>query len=274
MARSFLVLIQQPLPLRCEFNAEAIAGVDNGCKAEGWPSGLFCDGEKDCLQKWNPWPAPLSFLPCTCFSAPPSISLSVEGLLFSANNADSMQVASACSGLEGLCGTRGSALISPCPSTGLLQRGRIYGYTTVHSSRWMSLTTLFRTKRSPQERKPLGGPCAFHNLARGNCSHCLSLRQWGRMKLSPDVSGSVLVDGCTAEHKLKTGYVCVQWASSPHQRAIYLVVPISCRVDTLVPNPLILTVTESLGSHWGRGETHRAPLMSCHVTPLQTASCV
>lgn len=105
--------------------------------------------------------------------------------------------------------------------------------------------------------KPLqGGPCSYYDL-RGIAITASALRQNERTTHS--------AEACARAPVRNRPIKCVQWNSAPHRRAICLVVPISCCVDTLVADSPIPTVTESPGSHCGKRETARALVIShCH----------
>ncbi len=105
--------------------------------------------------------------------------------------------------------------------------------------------------------KPLqGGPCSYYDL-RGIAITASALRQNERTTHS--------TEACARAPVRNRPIKCVQWTSAPHRRAICLVVPISCCVDTLVADSPIPTVTESPGSHSGKRETAWALVIShCH----------
>lgn len=88
-----------------------------------------------------------------------------------------------------------------------------------------------------------GGPCSYYDL-QGIAITTSALRQNERTAHS--------ADACVCAPVRNKPRKCVQWTSAPHRRAICLVVPISCCVDTLVADSPILTVTVSRGSHCGK----------------------
>lgn len=165
--------------------------------------------------------------------------LPIHGLfvLYIADNADSVWAGQPLPRTRRLCGAQGSYL-SAWPPTSLLQEPKFMAMQKVDITRWMSLTTVFQLECSPQDKKPREALCSNRNLAWGNCSYCLSLRQLWAMKLDECVWRSLLVDGWTAEHKTKDRVRAVLAVFSPEGHLGCCSNTLPCRYISALPHHL------------------------------------